>query len=131
MRPSPSNPSRGKQIPNIGDTPGTVKITLETAVEFVIYFQDREAAAFNLQPYPVASWKPRGGDERFLAGPSSRFVDPDRFPHWGRGLRPRARLPINGVMERTGVSNSYTKVDCDALAHVQGLDIQERLSCKN
>ncbi|KAI1195841.1 hypothetical protein F5X97DRAFT_335041 [Nemania serpens] len=64
----------GKIDTDIGDTPGTVKTTLETAVDFVMGLEDREAAAFGLQPDPVASWKPPRGDEMLLAGPSSRFA---------------------------------------------------------
>ncbi|KAI1318284.1 hypothetical protein F5Y16DRAFT_414462 [Xylariaceae sp. FL0255] len=79
----------GKIDTDVGDMPGTVKTTLETAVNFVMGLEAREAAAFGLQPDPVASWKPRGDVERLVEGPSSRFVDTDRFPHCGGGLRTR------------------------------------------
>lgn len=69
----------------------TVKTTLETAVDFVMGLEAREAAAFGLQPDPVASWKPLGDDEMLLTGPSSRFVDRTDF-HIG-GARAMSMTP--------------------------------------
>jgi hypothetical protein len=67
---------------NLGDTPGTVKTTLETAVDFVMHLEDRENAAFGLLPDPIASWKPSRVLKTTVPEPSSRFVDPNRYPHW-------------------------------------------------
>ncbi|KAK5992998.1 hypothetical protein PT974_06423 [Cladobotryum mycophilum] len=77
-----------------GETTTTIKTTLETAIDFVIYLEAREATAFGLQPDPVAAWDPDTylgmlrdeweelvGDEP-LVGPTSRFVDTDKYPEW-------------------------------------------------
>ncbi|KAH9902100.1 hypothetical protein F4778DRAFT_770881 [Xylariomycetidae sp. FL2044] len=72
---------------DVCDSPGTVRTTLETAVDFVKALEAREEAAFGLKPDPVASWPSFSlltmSEEMKLAGPSSRFVDTNRFPHWG------------------------------------------------
>ncbi|KAL2023598.1 hypothetical protein VTK56DRAFT_1755 [Thermocarpiscus australiensis] len=76
-----------------------VETTLGTAVDFVMDLEKREVAAFGPRPDPVASTKGledgcfRGpivldqarrlgwGDEP-LVGPSSRWVDPEKYPEW-------------------------------------------------
>ncbi|KAK3936049.1 hypothetical protein QBC46DRAFT_396064 [Diplogelasinospora grovesii] len=73
--------------------------TLGTAVDFVMDLEKREVTAFGPRPDPVASTKDledglfRGpivldqarrlgwGDEP-LVGPSSRWVDPEKYPEW-------------------------------------------------
>ncbi|KAI0157156.1 hypothetical protein GGR52DRAFT_565506 [Hypoxylon sp. FL1284] len=75
-----------------GEAGSATKTTLETAIDFVMGLEAREAAAFGLQPDPVAAWKNeltyvRGdwkeilGDE-LLMGPSSKFVDTAKYPEW-------------------------------------------------
>lgn len=74
-----------------GDARSAVKTTLETAVDFVMDLEAREAAVFGLQPDPVASWEPhlatancweslQGGEP--LTGPSSQYVDTEKFTQW-------------------------------------------------
>lgn len=69
-----------------------IRTTLETAIDFVMDLEAREAAVFGLQPDPVTVWKPSrrhdldrwrdiAGD-RPLIGPSSRFVDVQKYPEW-------------------------------------------------
>ncbi|KAI1395483.1 hypothetical protein F4819DRAFT_505556 [Hypoxylon fuscum] len=76
------------------EKPETVKTTLKTAIDFVLDLEAREATALGLQPDPVASWKPshcfysnwqetQAGEPP--AGPSSRFVDMEKFPEWSGG----------------------------------------------
>lgn len=75
-----------------GESRSAIKTTLETAIDFVISLEAREAAAFGLQPDPVAAWEPSArnvsreckeilGDE-LLMGPSSKFVDIEKHPEW-------------------------------------------------
>jgi hypothetical protein len=75
-------------------TPTIIKTRLETAVDFVISLEAREAAAFGLQPDPVSStvdWAPHvsiwkwgfGNDDPVIA-PSSRFVSDENALKWGR-----------------------------------------------
>jgi hypothetical protein len=80
-----------------------VQVTLETAVDFVLSMDKREIAAFGHQPDPILSTRNLGdgglygpsilrnaqsmgwGDEE-LRGPSSTWVDTERYPEWsGRG----------------------------------------------
>ncbi|KAL7904864.1 hypothetical protein GGI35DRAFT_489412 [Trichoderma velutinum] len=80
-----------------------VQVTLETAVDFVMSLDKREVAAFGHQPDPIISTQNLGdgglqgssllttaqsmgwGDEE-LRGPSSKWVDTERYPEWsGRG----------------------------------------------
>lgn len=75
------------------DSGSTVRTTLETAVDFVMSLEAREAAAFGLQPDPIAAWesvskditrwwKEYLGDEP-VVGPSSTFVDSSMCSEWG------------------------------------------------
>ncbi|TFB05041.1 hypothetical protein CCMA1212_002864 [Trichoderma ghanense] len=73
-----------------------VKTTVETAIGFVMDLEARETRAFGLQPDPVASWDPDASFYEWreimpydqLIGPSSRFVDDERYPEWsGAGYR--------------------------------------------
>lgn len=73
-----------------------IKTALETAVDFVMALEAREAAVFGLQPDPKAafeSWKESLicgmglyeedlGDEPVI-GPSSKFVDVNKYSTWG------------------------------------------------
>jgi len=72
-----------------GEDGNAVKTTLETAIDFVIGLEAREAAVFGLQPDPVTifqsclvtalTWKSLYPSE-VLVGPSSQFVDREKFP---------------------------------------------------
>lgn len=81
----------------VAETRSAVKTTLETAIDFVMDLEAREAAVFGLQPNPIAAWNPNkvieacwrklGGSEP-LIGPSSLFVDTEKYPQWsGEGER--------------------------------------------
>ncbi len=74
----------------LGATSHVVKTSLETAIGFVLDLESREAAAFGLQPDPVAAgqcdryydpWQRFIPGER-LHGQSSQFVDTDEYPQW-------------------------------------------------
>jgi hypothetical protein len=74
-----------------GDNGLIVRTTLETAVDFVMDLEAREAAAFGLQPDPFTTWDPdlynldrwrEVAGDRPLIGPSSRFVDVQKHPEW-------------------------------------------------
>jgi hypothetical protein len=82
---------------SLGATKSTIKVTLETAIGFVLDLEAREAAVFALQPDPAAAWNPNRfttdcwrhlqGDQP-LIGPSSRFVNTENYPQWlGDGER--------------------------------------------
>ncbi|KAH8893872.1 hypothetical protein GQ53DRAFT_745307 [Thozetella sp. PMI_491] len=72
-------------------TKDIVNTTLEVAIDFVMGIEAREAAVFGLQPTPAAVWKAERrtlaiwrryrGDEP-LTGPSSQFVNEDKYPVW-------------------------------------------------
>jgi hypothetical protein len=76
------------------------KTSLETAIDFVIALEQRERAAFGVQP-PLADdcpwdtnlvdtydWEAQPWGDEPLTGPSSRFVDTEEYPHWsGAGMR--------------------------------------------
>lgn len=82
-----------------------IKTTLETAVDFVMALEAREAAVFGLRPSPEASWESylrrrRGwspheekdfGDEPVI-GPSSKFVDSKKYATWGGEGRRQDRV---------------------------------------
>ncbi|KAI1173536.1 hypothetical protein F4777DRAFT_600537 [Nemania sp. FL0916] len=111
----------GKIDTDIKTTPGTAKTTLETAVNFVMGLEEREAAAFGLRPDPVESWKLLGYKEK--EEPTSRFVDPERYPHWGGlGHECESRLMVLHE-ERAFRTPRYT--DSYSSAQVQGQDNQE------
>lgn len=79
-----------------------IETTLEPAVDFLMYLEQREIAAFGLRPDPVQStWnleigycQPRdelleiavelgwSGDPHILRQPSSTWVDPERYLRW-------------------------------------------------
>ncbi|QPH03758.1 hypothetical protein C2857_000129 [Epichloe festucae Fl1] len=70
---------------------GGVMVTLETAIDFVMDLEAREVAVFGIQPDPLKSWLtwpelldecgiPPG--EEHLHGPTSKFVDVNKFPGW-------------------------------------------------
>ncbi|KAK7425898.1 hypothetical protein QQZ08_007612 [Neonectria magnoliae] len=70
-----------------------INTTLETAVDFVMSLEAREAAALGLQPDPKAAWESSHrhwmglydeylGDEP-VTGPSSKFVDVKKYTAWG------------------------------------------------
>jgi hypothetical protein len=42
----------------VGATRSTIKLTLETAIDFVLDLEAREAAVFCLQSSPAAAWNP-------------------------------------------------------------------------
>ncbi|POR34223.1 Uncharacterized protein TPAR_05552 [Tolypocladium paradoxum] len=73
-----------------GEARSAVRTTLETAIDFVMDLEAREAAIFGLQPDPalmpenVRFWKEALGDEPII-GPSSSFVDPEKYPWAGNG----------------------------------------------
>lgn len=86
-----------------GEARSATKTTLETAVDFVISLEAREAAAFGLHPDPIAAWEPSSGyvprawkeivGDELLIGPSSRFVDTEKYPEWaGDGEEQESRL---------------------------------------
>ncbi|KAL7960277.1 hypothetical protein V8C34DRAFT_312811 [Trichoderma compactum] len=67
-----------------------VQVTLETAIDFVIGLEAREAAAFGLRPDPT-DWKPDKdmleawrsiGETEPLVGPHSQWVDDKKYPQW-------------------------------------------------
>ncbi|KAF3060314.1 hypothetical protein CFAM422_011472 [Trichoderma lentiforme] len=72
--------------------PGRViQVTLETAIDFVIGLEAREAAAFGLRPDPATDWKPDEdmleawrsiGETEPLVGPNSQWVDDNAYPQW-------------------------------------------------
>ncbi|KAK4223569.1 hypothetical protein QBC38DRAFT_459213 [Podospora fimiseda] len=72
------------------DTADMVRTDFETAMDFCIELENREAAAFGLQPDPVATWKRQnyrlardfleGAGDEWVPGATSRFVDRDDFP---------------------------------------------------
>ncbi|PNY26145.1 Uncharacterized protein TCAP_03924 [Tolypocladium capitatum] len=73
-----------------GEARSAIRTTLETAVDFVMDLEAREATVFGLQPNPADSsipegvagfWKAVRGDEP-LVGPSSKFVDIEKYPSW-------------------------------------------------
>jgi hypothetical protein len=73
--------------------PTIIKTKLETAIDFVISLEAREAAAFGLQPDPVSStldcasyvslWEGGFGKEEPVIAPSSRFVSEENALKWG------------------------------------------------
>ncbi|KAL7957814.1 hypothetical protein V8C34DRAFT_314528 [Trichoderma compactum] len=90
-------------IQSTNSSEAVVQVTLETAVDFVMSLDKREIAAFGHQPDPILSTRNLGdgglygpsirkdaqgmgwGDEE-LRGPSSKWVDTERYPEWsGRG----------------------------------------------
>ncbi|KAM0254297.1 hypothetical protein ACHAQJ_006938 [Trichoderma viride] len=90
-------------IQRTNNSEAVVQVTLETAVDFVMSMDKREIAAFGHQPDPILSTRNLGdgglygpsilsnaqsmgwGDEE-LRGPSSTWVDTERYPEWsGRG----------------------------------------------
>ncbi|KAL6691066.1 hypothetical protein J3F84DRAFT_387466 [Trichoderma pleuroticola] len=82
--------------------PGRViQVTLETAIDFVIGLEAREAAAFGLRPDPT-DWKPDEdmleawrsiGETEPLVGPNSQWVDDKKYPQWtGSGKYNEASL---------------------------------------
>ncbi|GAB1316349.1 hypothetical protein MFIFM68171_06559 [Madurella fahalii] len=78
--------------PNHPDS-NVVKTSLETAVDFIMGLEAREAAAFGLQPDPVAvaravaesplRWPQLQGDSEVLRMPSSQFVSDEKALEWG------------------------------------------------
>ncbi|KAM5350808.1 hypothetical protein ACJ41O_007313 [Fusarium nematophilum] len=93
-----------------------VRTDLETAIGFVMFLEEREDAAFGPQPDPVASTAYRridaeggyplyegeeykagrlGWNEGPLVGPSSQWVDMDKYPDWtGYGARTNALVTM-------------------------------------
>jgi hypothetical protein len=82
-----------------GERQDVVKTTLEAAIDFVMGLEERERAAFGIQPPMADDWSDAAcvntgdweaqpwGDEP-LIGPSSRFVDAEEYPQWsGYGMR--------------------------------------------
>lgn len=79
-----------------------IQVTLETAIDFVIGLEAREAAAFGLRPDPATDWKPDEdmleawrsiGETESLVGPNSQWVDDKKYPEWsGRGKWNEASL---------------------------------------
>ncbi|PNY27398.1 Uncharacterized protein TCAP_02661 [Tolypocladium capitatum] len=77
-----------------GEARSAVRTTLETAIDFVMDLEAREATVFGLQPDPIAAWKYKDDADAFLrfwkklrgdeplVGPSSNFVDMEKFPVW-------------------------------------------------
>ncbi|PKK47853.1 hypothetical protein CI102_8171 [Trichoderma harzianum] len=83
--------------------PGRViQVTLETAIDFAIGLEAREAAAFGLRPDPATDWKPDEdmleawrsiGETEPLVGPNSQWVDDKIYSEWsGRGKWNEASL---------------------------------------
>lgn len=76
-----------------GSPPTIIKTKLETAIDFVISLEAREADAFGLQPDPVCStldqasyvslWESGFGKEDPVIAPSSRFVSEENALKWG------------------------------------------------
>lgn len=99
----------------VDETGNTVLTTLETAIDFVMNLEAREAAEFGLQPEPVAAWKPHLDHlertapewkaivgEELLLGPGSKFVDTDKYPEWtGSGKDHDSRIMV--LEERRGL----------------------------
>jgi hypothetical protein len=76
---------------DLGDTGLRVGTTFETAIDFVLDLEAREAEAFGLRPDPVAKWNPSEFEVKHwgeitknepLIGPSSQLVDPKRYTEW-------------------------------------------------
>ncbi|KAF4509614.1 hypothetical protein G6O67_003766 [Ophiocordyceps sinensis] len=69
---------------------GAVRCSLETAIDFVMLLEAREAAAFGLNPDPAAVWKMMFDGRIYKTlrpteptiGPSSRFVDTSQITKW-------------------------------------------------
>ncbi|PTB67409.1 hypothetical protein BBK36DRAFT_1167806 [Trichoderma citrinoviride] len=67
-----------------------IRTTVETAIGFVMDLEARETRAFGLRPDQTASWDPDALFDGWreimpfdqLIGPSSRFVDDERYPEW-------------------------------------------------
>lgn len=68
-----------------------IEVTLETAIDFVMELEAREATAFGLRPDPVADWKPSNdmieawqliGETEPLVGPTSQWVNDEKYPQW-------------------------------------------------
>ncbi|KAL7948571.1 hypothetical protein V8C42DRAFT_314871 [Trichoderma barbatum] len=71
-----------------------VQVTLETAIDFIIGLEAREAAAFGLRPNPITDWEPDNymveawesiGETKPLVGPNSEWVNDERYPQWSEG----------------------------------------------
>ncbi|KPM42071.1 hypothetical protein AK830_g4472 [Neonectria ditissima] len=88
-----SAPITFESITGTEDKATYVKTTLETAIDFIMSLEAREVAAFGLNPSAEAAWEssPKHccldfredlGDEPVI-GPSSRFVDCNKYPRWG------------------------------------------------
>ncbi|KAJ4863353.1 hypothetical protein T069G_04307 [Trichoderma breve] len=89
-------------IQRTNSSEAVVQVTLETAVDFVMSMDKREIATFGHQPDPILSTRNLGdgglygpsilttaqemgwGDEE-LRGPSSKWVDTERYPEWSGG----------------------------------------------
>lgn len=73
-----------------GEAIRTIRTTLETAIDFVMELEAREVAAFGYRPSPTTSWpslKPPEdaediGANKPVTGPSSQFVDTERYKQW-------------------------------------------------
>ncbi|KAI1137128.1 hypothetical protein F5Y05DRAFT_419618 [Hypoxylon sp. FL0543] len=90
-----------------------IKATLETAIDFVISLEAREAAAFGLQPDPIDAWAPQMrsfprvwreivGNE-LLIGPSSKFVDTEKYSEWtGDGEEQESYIMASHEQQRFG-----------------------------
>ncbi|RMJ04984.1 hypothetical protein CDV36_014346 [Fusarium kuroshium] len=100
------------------------RMSLETAIGFIMALEEREDTAFGPQPDPVASttsydhWiqtdasKLGWGDEP-LTGPSSQWVDMNRYPDWtGEGARYDQTGFVNGLA-RTCLEGSCKCTDKD------------------
>ncbi|PNP58896.1 hypothetical protein THARTR1_01144 [Trichoderma harzianum] len=74
-----------------------IEVTVETAIDFAMELEAREAAAFGLRPNPVTDWEPYEdeieawksmGETEPLVGPNSQWVDSEKYPQWtGEGER--------------------------------------------
>ncbi|RFU79796.1 hypothetical protein TARUN_2390 [Trichoderma arundinaceum] len=85
--------------------PGRViQVTLETAIDFIMHLEAREAAVFGLRPEPIVEWESDRfisevwqsiGETEPLVGPSSQWVDDLKYPHWsGNGEHSDSQLMV-------------------------------------
>ncbi|KAK0762705.1 hypothetical protein N5P37_005523 [Trichoderma harzianum] len=89
-------------IQRTNSSEAVVQVTLETAVDFVMSMDKREIAAFGHQPDPILSTRnlgdgglsgpsilttaqEMGWSDEELRGPSSKWVDTERYPEWSGG----------------------------------------------
>ncbi|KAL2679334.1 hypothetical protein Neosp_010107 [[Neocosmospora] mangrovei] len=117
-----------------------VRTNLETAIDFIMFLEEREEAALGPQPDPIAStgasaldeWEGEwiyeraqtmanglGWDDEPLVGPSSRWVDTDEYPDWtGHGAQMDA--VVTQCLEQNGWRSHAHDCRCSDHASLVG-----------